>query len=72
MKTNPNDLAFPVAAPPNERENGLSKREYIAALAMQGRIASESVSFVGTPESCAEHAVAYADALIAELNKEQK
>ena len=44
---------------------GLTKREYFAALAMQGKIAEGPV----TPEQAANYGIRVADALIAELNK---
>ena len=89
--TNPNDIAYP-----NKSQNrqigitdfygGLTKREYFAALAMQGMWANESsivamakaainedltqTSVKGT-EMLAKLSIAAADALIAELNKEK-
>jgi len=48
---------------------GLTKREYFAAMAMQGFIAS---GVMGHKMSFAERAVIHADALIAQLNKENK
>lgn len=48
-------------------EAGLSKREYFAAIAMQGLV---SGGYSQRPES-AKLAVDYADALIIELNKEK-
>ena len=77
MQTKENQ-AFPVV---NEEENyafpvvvnsgtdyfygGLTKREYFAAMAMQGLLAQCQFSC----ETCAELAVKSADYLIAELNK---
>jgi len=77
--TNPNDPAFsdeiiPIAIPgPNpyvttykeKRCLGLSKREYFAAMAMQGILANGQLSFRDFETNC----LLYADALIAELNK---
>jgi hypothetical protein len=45
---------------------GLTKREYFAAKAMQGLMATD---YVGTYEMFAERAVNMSDALIAELSK---
>lgn len=45
---------------------GLTKREYFAAMAMQGCLAS---GFQASMDKHAESAVAAADALITELNK---
>ena len=47
------------------RPNGLTKREYFAAMAMQGLLANDS----GLITSKARDAVKAADALIEELNK---
>lgn len=70
--TNQNDSAYPSTTHTadghsvNGPEYGLTKREYFAGLAMQGllEIGTLGQDYVG---SCA---VAYADALIAELNRE--
>jgi hypothetical protein len=50
---------------------GLTKREHLAALAMQGILASSSISAFdpGSVAGIAEMAVIHADALIIELNK---
>lgn len=52
---------------------GLSKREYFAAMAMQGLCANEQwyKNSNGNPEWYSNKAVEIADALITELNKEQ-
>lgn len=77
MNTNPNDMAFPVTnpvdAPPNRHASiqlGLTKREYFAALAMQGILSSKRIndSYARPYSQCAIH---FADALIAELSKVQ-
>ncbi len=49
---------------------GLTKRELFAAMAMQGFASCPSVE--ATAERCAAGAVAWADALLAELAKEPK
>ena len=76
MKTNPNDPIAYVdelqAIEGSEEYNrfvnyGLTKREYFAAMAMQGLI-SNSLSGRG-PNGCAQDSVRFADALIEELNK---
>ena len=70
MKTNGNDAAFAVKDD-NFLQEGLSKREYFAAMAMQGMLAAGDGEF-----SFAHHtrisklAVAHADVLIEALNKE--
>ena len=46
---------------------GLTKREYFAAMAMQGILSG--AQYLDNYELFAKHAVAAADALIAELNK---
>jgi hypothetical protein len=69
--TNPNDLAYPIG---NDEGYpvypGLTKREFFAAMAMQGYLASyaglSSSPFV---EHIASKATQFADALIEELNK---
>jgi hypothetical protein len=45
---------------------GMSLRTYLAAMAMQGMLASDTL------EGIAKYAVQHADALIAELNKQPK
>lgn len=66
---------YPIEYPEN---NGLTKREYFAAMAMQGMLANSYSDGVTQPLSSAnniqiaEMAVSQADALIAELNKEPK
>lgn len=75
-KIDPHASAFPVAglrgfdrieAYP---EPGLAKREYFAALAMQGFAAYAGP--LPEPGELFKCAAAYADALLAELDKEQK
>lgn len=81
--TNPNDPAFLtepktfyLRQPPLDCDTsyGLTKRELIAAMAMQGMCAN-NISY-GIEESWdtarAKYSVRLADALIAELNKEVK
>ena len=60
----PNDPAFP-----SDTEWGLTKREYFAALCLQGM--ADWTVIDSTRKSIAEDAVKYADALIEALNKEQ-
>ncbi len=84
--TNGNDLAFQKASLKTEyisispvprysitHFGGLTKREYFAALAMQGYISGtsgvEALSAIHSSNYCRD-AVACADALITELNKE--
>ena len=72
MSTKPNDNAFPFGYAMGV-EDGLTKREYIAAMAMQGMLANSEL----TNETFKERLVAAwsvdcADALIDELNKEEK
>lgn len=54
----------------NVMNRGLTKREYFAAMAMQGYLASFSGEGLATPSTMAMRAIGYADALINELNKE--
>ena len=51
-------------------EEGLTKREYFAALAMQGMLASWPENGRLNPDKTAEHATLFADALITALNQE--
>lgn len=83
--TNGNDAAFSRPAMRDEkgesqhddvlshdREDGLSKREYFAAMAMQGIIAGYSATdwaHERAKEAAATGAVSVADALIEALNK---
>lgn len=62
--TDGDDDAFP-----SEYESGLSKREYFAAMALQGICAADTGNRESSPK-LAEWALAAADALIAALNKE--
>ena len=68
--TNPNEHISPINQ--NTRwhmsDKGLTKREYFAAVAMQGFLADTSGTLLN-PEFVAKHSVAYADALINALNK---
>lgn len=63
LKANGEPLAFPTGCP---ADRGLTKREYFAAVAMQGLLASDAEGF-DDHWSKAEYAVLCADALIAEL-----
>jgi len=63
MLTNPNADAFA-----SERSDGLTKREYFAAMAMQGLLAGDSYSTL----DIAKLAVDQADRLINELNRSAK
>lgn len=74
--TNANESAF--SRPASDRShhstaidetNGLTKREYFAAMAMQGLCASITTAF---PDELAFDAVKLADAIINELNKGEK
>jgi hypothetical protein len=63
--TNANDCAYP-ADSQTQTEGGLTKREYFAALAMQGVCSTNQAV---TAREVAEWSVKMADALITELNK---
>ena len=77
METKSNDTAFPGAGSQNHEESNivgrLTKREYFAAMALQGILSTESLTaeFSGDLGVFAEQAVISADALIAELNKKK-
>lgn len=66
--TNGNDMAYPLDAGEGILAGGLTKREYFAAMAMQG-MQADNPGLGCTPEYIAKYAVRMADALIAELNK---
>lgn len=71
MKTEPDDFAFSRADGVQARSfPGLTKREYFAGLAMQGIVANSIPGSHHTPNNMARDAIAFTDALIAELNKE--
>lgn len=84
MKTIKNDSAYPIIIDNitkyQIRETGLTKREYFAAMAMQGMLSnskesdpsSEWVLSYATRHEIAKMSVEQADALVAELNKEIK
>lgn len=70
MKINPNDPAtgFGYANQHSRQEYiGLRKREYFAAMCLQGILANKGYTIA--PEFIANQSVAYADALIEQLNK---
>lgn len=64
MSLHPLDPAFAVTD--STIDSGLTKREYFAALAMQGLVNNPETTNVN---DIAATAVQYADALISELNK---
>lgn len=66
---NPNDQAFPHSTFTDSAMQGLTKREYFAALAMQGILAAIKGDLVVQLPSLGIASVKCADALIAELNK---
>jgi len=78
MKTEADDPVYPTIEECNEGGHkymntikGMNLRQHYAGLAMQGLCAERHCSDTqGNPESIANLAVACADALIAELNKD--
>jgi hypothetical protein len=77
MKTNADDCAYPViiddVSTKQFSEPGLSKREYFAAVALQGLLAKCIIDFSEdadycTPKTRAKQSVLLADALIEALN----
>ena len=66
--TNPNEPVYPIQDCNLQFIPGLTKREYFAAMSMQGLCADPQRS--GKHEHYAEDAVRFADALIEALNKE--
>ena len=78
MKIDPNAPAYPntgAGVSPigtGPIRGGMTIRTKISAMAMQGILAAESEDYCyGDHVTIARHAVKHADALIAELNKEQ-
>jgi len=77
QQTDGNDPAFATPDLYNKNGNtywgsaGLSKREYFAAMAMQGICANSSLAERSSYNSFAEWSVQQADALIEALNKEK-
>ena len=70
MKTNPHDPVYDDLQPGEKwlhNHGPLTKREYFAAMAMQGVLANSSLNTSLADDG--KIAVAAADALIAELNK---
>lgn len=65
MKTEPNSNAFP----DSEGSHCLTKREYFAAMAMQGILANSAVYLDKTDMNITGVSVKMADVLITELNK---
>ena len=80
MKTKPNDLAYPIKDVPHlgyADNKGLTKREYFAALALQGLATPCTPGGHNLNDSLeskhkAQMAVRLADTLIEQLNKEGK
>ena len=66
----PNDSAFPSVDSFGYRKGeGLTKREYFAAMAMQAILTANPADTPYAPANDAHWAVRYADALIAELEE---
>jgi hypothetical protein len=65
MKTNPNDLAYPAMAQ-NYLHIGLTKREYFAAMALQGMLSYDRTRHL---DDISRWSVEAADALINALNE---
>ena len=63
---NGNDNAFPSSPDKYEPEFGLTKRELIAAMALQGMLSNPNVRL--KPNTMSKWAVNHADALIERLN----
>jgi hypothetical protein len=75
--SNKNESAFPLYMPPSDglREkviNGLTKREYFAAMAMQGLLSNGTINHgYSTYEGWAKEAIKAADELLNQLDKQQ-
>jgi len=70
MSCNPDDPAFPISAL-GTADPGITKREYFAAMAMQG-LASIQNPECFVHKAIAKHAVILADAMIAALNQTER
>jgi len=66
METKPNEPIHTIEYNNNYISNGLTKREYFSAMALQGLLADRKL---GSIQEHAEYAVKLADALIEELSK---
>ena len=64
--TRANDLVYPVRKMDTINFTSLTKREYFAAMALQGLLAGNASDSI---EDASKYAVKAADALIEELNK---
>jgi hypothetical protein len=65
QKTNPDEPIQTIEYNNNYISNGLTKREYFAAMALQGLLVNNNNDYA----YCVISAVEYADGLIDELNK---
>lgn len=77
MTTYPDEPIAPELDPSTCKFNfpthGLTKREYFAAIAMNGCLSNEAPDYEHlSPEGLATSAVKYADCLIKELNKKEE
>ena len=68
MKTKPDDPVVMTTQNVNNPVYGLTKREYFAAIAMQGMV-SQNMG-LNSERHIAHYSVEFADALIERLNKE--
>ena len=60
--------AYPLVTP-NVVIKGVNKREYIAALALQGLLANPNIAAKFSEQSVAQSAISYADALLKQLEE---
>jgi len=69
MNTNSNKSAFPIFTETGIHQDGLTKREYFAAMAMQGILAAPEECFINQWDyiGIAKCAVVAADALLKQL-----
>ena len=65
METKPNEPIHTIEYNNNYISNGLTKREYFAAMALQGLVTKNNNEY----DYCVISAVKFADALIEELSK---
>jgi hypothetical protein len=67
---NSNNQAFPVAGSEHhDFEPGLTKREYLAAMAMQALLSNSNKDYTDLENLLAKRSITYADALLKKLGE---
>ena len=69
MSENRDRVAFPIVGDAfDDKHKGLTKREYFAAMALQGLIASDKIASTDI-YTAAEYAIGFADELLKQLGE---